>query len=51
MKKLYLLLAAPSFVAPDYGLLKFLVAHGLNLQLPVEPLFANSISTFSPSIW
>ena len=46
VKKLYLLLAGLGLIGPYYFLVQFLAAHGLNLPLLVEQLFANSISTF-----
>jgi hypothetical protein len=46
MKYLYLLLAALGGGVPYYFLLQFLAVYGFNLQLLVEQLFANSISTF-----
>ena len=46
MKQVYLGLAIIGFIAPYYFLIQYLAAHGLNLQLLVEQLFANSISTF-----
>jgi hypothetical protein len=43
---LYLLLAGLGFIGPYYFLVQFISAHGLNVRLLVEQLFANSISTF-----
>jgi hypothetical protein len=46
MKKLYLLLAVVGFVLPYYFFVSFLIANGLDLQLLLEQLFANDISSF-----
>ena len=46
MKRLYLILAILGLVVPYYFFVSFLLAHGLNLGLLVEQLFANEISTF-----
>jgi hypothetical protein len=50
VKKLYLLLAGLGLIGPYYFLVQFVAAHGVNVPLLVEQLFANSNSTFSPSI-
>jgi len=46
MKRVYLVLAIVGLVAPYYFLIQFMAAHGLNLGLLAEQLFATSISTF-----
>jgi hypothetical protein len=46
MKQLYLLLALIGLILPYYFFGSFLVAHGLDIRLLVQQLFANDISTF-----
>ena len=46
MKKLYLLLAVIGFILPYYFFISFLMTNGLNIQLLIDQLFANKISTF-----
>ena len=46
MKRLYLIVAAVGLVLPYYFFVSFLLAHGFDLRLLVERLFANRISTF-----
>jgi len=46
MKRAYALLSVLGLVVPYYYFAHFLSANGLNLQLFVEQLFANDISTF-----
>lgn len=46
MKQLYLLLSMAGLLLPYYFFGSFLVAHGLNIPLLVQQLFASSISSF-----
>jgi hypothetical protein len=46
VKRLYALLAVVGLILPYYFLARFLSAHGLNLPLFMEQLFANDIATF-----
>ncbi|CAG0997679.1 hypothetical protein ANRL2_03729 [Anaerolineae bacterium] len=46
MRKLYLLLAGLGLIGPYYFLVQFVAAHGVNVPLLFDQLFANSISTF-----
>ena len=46
MRSLYLLLALVGWIVPYYFFVSFLSENGLNLQLLLDQLFANQISTF-----
>jgi hypothetical protein len=46
MKQVYLLLALLGLIFPYYFFGSFLVAHGLDMRLLVQQLFANDLSTF-----
>ncbi len=46
MKRIYIILAVLGTALPYYFLIQFIVENGFNLNLLVEMLFTNSISTF-----
>lgn len=46
MKRWYLFLAVIGFIVPYYFFARFLTAHGLDLPLLLNYLFANPISAF-----
>jgi hypothetical protein len=46
MRTLYLVLAVIGFVIPYYFFISFLTIYGFDLQLFVQQLFTNQISTF-----
>ena len=46
MRNLYLLMAALGLIVPFYFFSKFLIEFGMDMQLFVELVFANPISTF-----
>ena len=46
IKHIYLILCIIGFVFPYYFLIQFLIEHGINLQLMIDKLFANKISSF-----